>query len=87
MLEYILQRVIYAATHSQFTVELLDAMFINPITNSRQVQKNSRIEKSVTVHTLLTKLVNANLISIIRHGIGGRSTIYRFDKLLNLADE
>lgn len=74
------------ATHSQFTLDLLDALFKNPITNASILQRNSGIEKMVTINYLLNKLAEAGLISISRKGRGSMPTIYRFDSLLKIAD-
>lgn len=74
------------ATHSQFTLDLLDAMFINPITNTAMIQRNSSIDKQVTINHLLSKLASSGLIDIARKGKGRRATIYKFDRLLKMAD-
>jgi Fic family protein len=73
------------ATHSQFTMKVLDAFFCSPIANSVLLQKHTQINQT-TLSFILGKLEKANLIIPIQKGKGRIPNIYAFQKLINMAE-
>ncbi len=70
-------------THSQFAIQCLDSLFIQPIFSSRNFERNSSIPRS-SVARLLSTLVENDIIKIVQQGAGRRPKIYTFRRLLNI---
>jgi Fic family protein len=74
------------ATHSQFSVAALDALFTRPIINSNDFIDLSGIRNRGTANTILRTLVYHKLITVVREGAGRSPTIYAFPPLVNIAE-
>jgi len=74
------------STHSQFAIQCLDSLFIQPIFSSRNFEKKSSIPRS-SVARLLTTLVQNEVIVIVQKGAGRRPTIYAFRRLLKIVNQ
>ncbi|KYG84925.1 cell filamentation protein Fic [Roseivirga seohaensis] len=73
------------STHSQFSIQCLDSLFVQPIFSSRNFEKNSQIPRS-SVARLLNTLVENKVLDIAQKGAGRRPTIYAFRRLLNIVN-
>jgi len=73
-------------TRSQFAVQCLDSLFVQPIFSSRNFEKNSTIPRS-SVARLLNTLVEHEIIKIAQQGAGRRPTIYAFRRLLSVVND
>jgi len=80
-----MKNVIHEATHSQYTVHILDAIFDKPIFDTTSLIKKSGISKS-TVMGLLRQLKKAEIIKELRAGSGRNPAILSFPKLINIAE-
>ena len=80
---------IQAATHSQYTVNVLDAIFSKPIFRSsdlaQQLFKDFGIHEKTTPG-LLRQMKNAGILRELRPGSGRRSATLCFPRLINLAE-
>lgn len=76
---------IYEITHSQYTVNLLDAIFDRPIFETSDFVNRSKINKK-TAMDLLKKLREAHILAVLREGSGRRATVLCFPELLNIAE-
>ncbi|WP_339609503.1 Fic/DOC family N-terminal domain-containing protein [uncultured Planktosalinus sp.] len=72
-------------THSQFALQCLDSLFVQPIFSSRNFEKHSGIPRS-SVARLLSALSENNTIGIIQKGAGRRPAIYAFKRLLSIVN-
>lgn len=73
-------------THSQHTVQLVDALFDKPIFIATDFTKRSGIGKS-TLHGLLRQLQQPDgPIMTIKEGAGRRPSVYAFPDLLNICE-
>jgi len=70
-------------THSQFSIQVLDALFKQPIFSSPQFTKFSKIPKPSAAR-ILSALEKGKVIKVIRAGRGKRPTIFTFPKLIKL---
>ncbi len=73
-------------THSQFSIQCLDALFILPIFNARNFEKRSGIPRS-SVARLLSTMHENNIIKISQQGAGRRPTLYVFRRLLDIVNK
>ena len=72
-------------THSQYTVDLLDAIFSHPIFKSTSILKRTSIRKP-TAMSLLRQLKGANILTELMPSRGSRATILCFPDLLNITE-
>jgi Fic family protein len=72
-------------THSQYTVQLLDAVFDRPIFETTDFLKRTGIHKP-TAMSLLRQLKAANILHELRPGSGRRAAVLCFPELLNIAE-
>ncbi len=77
---------IAAATHSQYAMHCLDALFKSPIFSSKNFEKSSTIPKA-SVARILSALVENKIIKIAQKGSGRRPTIYTFERLLKIVNK
>lgn len=73
-------------TRSQYTVQVLDALFERPIFQTSIFIERSGIPNKVTANSLLRQLRNAEIIGCLREASGQRPGIYTFPALLNIAE-
>lgn len=73
------------ATKSSFAISALDYIFANPaFTIPSLIQETKPHLTNYGVTQVVKKLQSAGLISVIRQGRGKRSTIYKFNELMNI---
>jgi transcription initiation factor IIE alpha subunit len=72
-------------THSQFAIQLLDALFDRPIFTSRDLVARTGIGRA-TAMNLLRQLRDAEIVVEFRQGAGRRPGILAFPGLLNIAE-
>ncbi len=80
-----MKQAIQAATHSQFTVQVLDAIFDRPIFTTTDFVKRTGIHKP-TAMGLLRKLKENDILKEFRSSRGSRAAILCFPQLLNIAE-
>ena len=73
-------------THSPSVIGALDAFFRFPIINSSNFMEVADIKSRETANSILRKLVDENLISVLEKGSGRKPTVYVFNLLLAVAD-
>lgn len=74
------------STRSQYAIQCLDTIFIQPIISSNNFSKRSKIPKSSSTR-LLDIMVNEGILEIARPGAGRRPTIYGFKRLLDIVND
>lgn len=74
-------------THSEFAINILDNLFKKPIISSKELFVMSKINTARTSSYLFKKLYENNILKIIKPGTGNRSTIYSFDKLIQISEK
>jgi Fic family protein len=74
------------STHSQFAIQCLDSLFVQPIFSSPSFERNSKIPRS-SVARLLNTLAESEIISIVQKGSCRRPTVYAFRRLLNIVNK
>ena len=72
-------------THSQYTIQLIDAIFDRPIFSTSDFIDRTGIHKP-TALGLLRQLREHEILQVHQEGRGRRPTVYGFDVLLNIAD-
>lgn len=80
---------IQGATHSQYSVHLLDAIFSKPIFRSSDLAQRLAADYAIHEKTtlgLLRQLRKVGILSELRPGSGRRAAILCFPKLINLAE-
>lgn len=73
------------ATHSQYSLAILDALFDRPIFQTNDFVERSHVPKP-TAFTTLRKLRDAGILAIVREASGSRPAVLGFPELLNLAE-
>ncbi len=71
---------------SEYTNDIVDAIFEKPIFRSVDIQKRSNIPKQ-TLMPILKKLITANIIVIIRKAQGRSPAVLKFPKLLEITEK
>lgn len=72
-------------THSQFTINTLDAMFNAPLFSSSEFIKTSKIPRDSALRIL--KILSSNkILRVLKKGKGTQPTIYVFTKLFKLVN-
>ena len=74
------------STHSQYGIQCLDTIFIQPIFSTNYFANNSGIPKSSVIR-LLDILVQEGVINIAKKSSGRRPTIYVFRRLLAIVND
>lgn len=72
-------------THSQYSMQVLDAIFEQPIFDTTGFIRRTGIHKP-TAMGLLRQLKNQNVINELRTGSGRRAAVLAFSQLVNLAE-
>lgn len=74
------------ATHSQYAMAALDALFAKPIIRTTDFIKRARIPTDVTASGILRKLSASGYIHVLRKGAGRTPSIYVLPELVNIAE-
>jgi len=74
------------ATHSQFAVPLLDFLFERPIFNMRVLTADKRSPSAPMVATLIKKLREKGILTVLREGSGRRAAVLALPSLINLCE-
>lgn len=80
---------IHAATHSQYSVHLLDAIFSKPIFRTSELAKKLTANHGIhakTAPALLRQLKAAGILRELQAGSGRRAATLCFPRLINLAE-
>ena len=83
------KHIIHSATHSQYAVHVLDALFNKPIFRTSDVTKYLYERHGIhekTVLNLLRHIRDAGILSVIKPGSGRRPAMLWFQPLVNLVD-
>ena len=72
-------------THSQYSTNVLDALFDRPIFQSGDFTERSQIPKATSA-SALKKLKDAGILLTLREASGSRSAVLAFSELVNLAE-
>lgn len=78
------KQVITDTTHSQFSIQALDALFLCPIFSGTDFKDITRIENRTTASKLVKQLLDSDIIRVIEEGSGRRPSKYVFPELLRL---
>ncbi len=76
---------IHEITHSQYVIDLLDAVFDRPIFGTTDLVTRSKMNKK-TALALLKQLREKGILTILRNASGRRSAILCFPELLNIVE-
>jgi Fic family protein len=80
-----LKEEVIALTHSQFAVPLLDRMFARPVFQISQLKWKNMPTRPM-LNNLITKLKEAGILKVLRHGSGRRGQVLVFTELVNIAE-
>ena len=69
-------------THSQYSSQMVDALFDRPIFSIADFSERAQIPKP-TCHKLIRQLHQSGILQIMKKAAGRRSAIYVFPELLN----
>lgn len=81
-----MKKEIYDITHSQYQIQILDALFDRPIFQTSDFVRRTKIPKQ-TAMPLIRQLRDAKVLVTLREPSGRRPAILLFPKLLNITDE
>lgn len=76
---------IVSITHSQYSIQILDALFERPIFKTSDLAKHTKIPKQ-TLMPLIRQIKESGYLSTIQEASGSRGAILAFPKLLNIAE-
>lgn len=76
---------IHTLTHSPYTVQILDAIFADPIFSTSDFIENTSLNKA-TVTRILKKLTEGGLIYQNQMSSGRRSAVFCFGELINITE-
>jgi Fic family protein len=74
-------------THSQYAIPLLDFIFSTPVFQAGQVKWTVNPPSKPTLTTLLLSLHRADVLTMVREGMGRRSYIWALTPLIDLAEQ
>lgn len=74
-------------TNSRYAVPVLDQLFQTPIFRSSSLQQLPGNPSRQTLNKLLTQLVNAGILGVLKKSVGSRSEILWFPELVRLCEE
>lgn len=74
------------ATHSQFAIHLLDALFKTPMVTISMVAAGRGMPSRPMIDTMLNQLRAAGILKIARKGAGRRPQVYALTELINIAE-
>jgi len=77
---------IQAATHSQYTITLLDSIFSRPVFRSTALLETTGIQRS-TLMALLRHLKESNIIRTLFEGSGRTPAVLVFPDIINIVEE
>lgn len=84
-----MKRAIHEATHSQYTVHILDEIFSKPMFSSSDLEEKLNLEYGIHEKTalgLLRQIRDAGILRELQSGSGRRPTTLGFPRLINLAE-
>lgn len=76
-----------AVTHSEFAMNILDALFKKPVISGNELQQSACIKSTRTANSIFKKLVDNDLITLSKSGRGNKSSIYSFDELIRISEK
>lgn len=80
-----MKQAIQEATRSQYTVQVLDAIFDRPIFSTTDLIARTQIHKP-TAMSLIRQLKTADILQELKAGSGRRAAVLCFPRLLNIAE-
>ncbi len=80
-----MKQAIQEATRSQYTVQVLDAIFDRPIFSTTDLIARTQIHKP-TAMSLIRQLKTAEILQELKAGSGRRAAVLCFPRLLNIAE-
>lgn len=80
-----IKQVIQETTRSQYTVQVLDAIFDRPIFSTTDLIARTQIHKA-TAMSLIRQLKTAEILLELKAGSGRRAAVLCFPRLLNIAE-
>lgn len=80
-----MKQAIQEATRSQYTVQVLDAIFDRPIFSTTDLITRTQIHKP-TAMSLIRQLKTAEILQELKAGSGRRAAVLCFPRLLNIAE-
>ena len=85
-----MKQTIQAITHSQYAIRLLDAIFGKPLFRAAEVAQHFHQDFNIHLKTttgLLRQIKDAGVLMELRPGVGRRSALLCFPRLINLAED
>jgi len=76
---------IVSITHSQYSIQILDALFERPIFKTSDLVKHTEIPKQ-TLMPLIRQIKGSGHLTTIQEARGSRGAVLAFPKLLNIAE-
>jgi Fic family protein len=71
---------------SKHSVQVIDTLFSNPYFDTSYFVVQSRIPRA-RAHELLVALTEKEILTVLQHGAGSRSTLYAFPKLFTIIND
>ena len=81
-----MKKQIYDATHSQFVIQVLDALFNRPIFSTSDFIINMKGVSRQTAMALLKQLKETNILLELQRGSGRKAGVLFFPELLNITE-
>lgn len=81
-----LKREVIGLTHSQFAVPMLDIIFRQPIFRATELKKNPAMPSVPMLMSLINRLEQHGIITVLEKGSGRRATLYSFEALIAIIE-
>ncbi|MDD5288103.1 MAG: Fic/DOC family N-terminal domain-containing protein [Dehalococcoidales bacterium] len=81
-----LKKQVTESTHSQYAVLLLDEMFKQPVFQSSMFDKVSGMPSKHSILTMLNKLKEIKMLTVMRQGSGRRPQVLALSELINVCE-
>ena len=81
-----MKREILSITKSQFSLPVLDTLFVCPIISVTEFMNRTGIKNRTTANTILNQLERAKILELWKEGAGRSPSIYAFPKILTIAE-
>lgn len=81
-----MKNIIQETTKSQYTFNILDTIFSKPIFTTSSFAKSASITNRKTANSILQKLADKHVLTLIREASGNRGNLYAFHELIDIVD-
>ncbi len=81
-----MKNIVLETTKSQYTSSIIDTIFSRPIFTTSLFYKEANISNKNTAHSILQKLSDKKILTVIREAKGNRPAMYAFQDLIKIID-